>query len=353
MKINAHDIDNELLAKAFETKDYEVWLHEPFVAKGKQSDWPNKIARNEIKEKIHLFDDAVITGLPQIFWDYLAVRYSDEIKSEKGRAADFKNVVEVLSSFTGKIFITLFDPRDQFLLSLTCQNPKSIKCDKAIVDKLESILKRTIIISPSDIKNIIEVSGVDDNIKKQLLSRKNAISTHVFHMHSLYSTAPLRNSYQYETVYVGMGAQNKDRKKMIKDMISKHENVYTAGPLILGKNIPNLTLMARGPKSRLIISKNEVLRLTRDSRVNILTAEPGHIHWPTPRMYECLAGGTIPAIHPSFPSASLIPRTFERCAVNHIRDISTDKIWEAETYAIANEEILALQKMYPLDIIGL
>jgi len=243
MKINAHDIDNELLARAFESKGREVWLHEPFVAKGKQSTWPDKIARNEIKEKIHQFDEVVITGLPQIFWDYLAVRYPHEIKSDKGRAIDFFNTVDALTSFTGRIYITLFDPRDQFLLSLTCQNPKADACDKQIVSKLNAILSRAEIISPTNIKNVIQVSNIDLAVKEDLLSRKNLISTHVFHMHSLYQPVPLRNSYQYETVYVGMGAQNKHRKKTIKDMIHKHHNVYTAGPLMLGKNIPNLTLM--------------------------------------------------------------------------------------------------------------
>jgi len=349
LRISAHSIDTIATAKAFQKKGYEVWLHEAYVIQSKQSDWPNKIKRSEIQDNINQFDIVVVPGLPQTFWDYLFAYYPGEKDIEGSRGNDLTKTIDALYSFTGRILTLLYDPRDTFITATTCHHPKTLRCDSETIRKITSIFERTEIVTPIPILDILNASSISDIVRKEVLSRKNILCNYNFHQSSCYPLTTLRDTYQYETVYVGMGSQTKERKRMIKDMISKHHDVYTAGPIFL-KNIPNLTSIERDSKKRLIISKDEVLKLTRNSRVSILVSEPGHINWPTPRMYECLIGGTIPAIHPSFPSASLILRTFKRCAVDHIRDIPYDRSWEEDTYAIAKEEVDNLSKLRPLDI---
>jgi hypothetical protein len=350
LKICPHDIDHLTIAQSLQDKGYQVWLQEPFFQVARQSDWQNKIERAEIDEKINQFDMVVlITQSSKWFWDYVSWKLPGERKKKCGRGIDFLRTLEALYNYTGRILINITDPRDEYLEGLTVHHPKAASCDSEVVRKLSSVLSRSEIVSSTPISEVLNISSVSDIVRKDILSRKNILCSYSFNQSQHYSQVPLRDSYQYETVYIGEVDQTKERKNMVQSMIRKHSGSYTAGPIFL-KNIPNLTSIERDSKKRLIISKDEVLKLTRNSRVSILVSEPGHINWPTPRMYECLIGGTIPAIHPSFPSASLILRTFKRCAVDHIRDIPYDRSWEEDTYAIAKEEVDNLSKLRPLDI---
>lgn len=338
-RISPHDIEHIATADAFHKMGYEVWLHEGFVRKGKKSSWPKKIERNEIN-KIHQFDAIIVPPLSSGFWDYVAnpVKFLAEVKHGNKRGIDLLNTVEELHKFQGQIFFLIYDPRDEFILG-GCPRFHS-RLEHPIVNKLIDIYERIITVTPVPIEDIITFSSISDEMKTHILSKKNLICTYAWHQEQYYPTYSLRTSYQYETVYTGMASQNAKRKQIVTNMMKNHLSSFTAGPLSL-KGIPNL--------NKKMISKTDVWNHTQNSRVSIVTAEPGH-SWPTPRLYEALKCGTIPAIHSSCRFQHIIPETYERCCVNHISDIPTSREWEEETYQICLKEVTNLKNLYPLGV---
>jgi len=346
MKINPHDVDFIMLAKSLEQSGWEVWLQEPFT-RVKQSSWPRKIPRKD-SHRFKEFDAILVTGLATGFWDFSKYMLYSELFYEQQRAFDFFNSLENLYNFTGRIFGAFFDPREQYVLAYTCEHKYANLMRPEHLNQLKSIMSRTELITAVPIKKILDTLNLPQHVREDILSRPNFISTHPFHLHDLYTVNPLRDSYDYECVYVGVRLQNKARKDGIISMMKGVEGAYAAGPIVL-RGIKNLTLQERGPRASQLISKEEVWDYQRRSRVSILIAEPGHIDWPTPRLYEAVTCGTIPAIHPDYKSAGLIPKTASRCMVDHISKIPREREWEIETREIMLQELDDLKKV-PLGV---
>lgn len=341
MKVNPHDVDFIMLARALEMSGWEVWLQEPFT-RVKQSSWPRKIARSD-SHRIKEFDAVLLTGLATGFWEFSKYMLYSELQYNQVRAIDFFNTLENLYNFTGRVFGAFFDPREQYVLSYTCEHKYAHHMRKEDLDRLKSIMSRVELITAIPLKKILDTLDIPAHVKEDLLSRPNYVSTHPFHLHDMFSLTPLRDSYDYECVYIGVKLQTRSRKERVLSMVKGVDGVFTAGPIVL-RGVKNLTIAERGPRASHLITKQEVWEYQRRSRVSLLLGEPGHINWPTPRLYEAFACGSIPAIHPDYQSSSLIPRTAERCMVDHITKIPKDRAWEEETHAIMLSELEGLKK---------
>ena len=341
MKVNPHDVDFIMLARALEMSGWEVWLQEPFT-RVKQSSWPRKIARAD-SHRIKEFDAVLLTGLATGFWEFSKYMLYSELFYNQVRAIDFFNTLENLYNFTGRVFGAFFDPREQYVMAYTCEHKYAHHMKPEDLHRLKSIMSRVELITAVPLRTLLDTLDIKPHVKDELLSRPNYISTHPFHLHDLYSVRPLRESYDYECVYIGVKLQTKVRKDSVLSMVKGVDGVFTAGPIIL-RGVKNMTIEERGTRASHLITKQEVWDYQYRSRVSLLLGEPGHINWPTPRLYEAFTCGSIPAIHPAYRSASLIPRTASRCMVDHISKIPKERSWEEETYAIMLEELEDLKK---------
>lgn len=281
--INPHDVDNLALSSLLEKQGFEIWLHESFVTKKSLSSWKNKVLPRDL---VNFDADIAILNAGYWFIDYINSKYSPQYNDDDYRAIRFRLALQWLKKFKGEIYIFAVDPRKSFLRFFDFDINKDLRVKEIFnheeIHTLNSIIQNSKIIA------------ADKSIFPERLQHR-IIEVPYWTQVSI-NVIPELTDYKFDTVYVGVAAQTKYRKKLVQNFLDT-PNCYTAGNI----NLRNIESLTNYEKCSLI----DTLNFTKESKTSVICGELEHT-WLTPRVIQSLCSGTIASIHPEFNGSKYI-----------------------------------------------
>jgi hypothetical protein len=300
--VNPHDVESLALSSMLEKQGYEVWLHEPYKVKKSQSRYRKKIFHDQLRD---FKADMVLVNMGTFYVSYINKFYKADNKA-------FNDAMDFLINYEGPLYIFVTDPRKDFMKMFDITRdrfkPKDEQAER-YVDKIMDIFTKAKLIVPTDL--IVSEDKRDRCVTAEYWKLLD---------NPIYD---FNESYDYNSVYVGVKNQTTYRKKLVTEWMKDDPMSYTAGPINL-KGIESLTDYNR-------CTFEESLNYAKNSKTVLACSEANH-YWLTPRLIQSLVNGSIASIHPELPCRHLLPQDIlDEQTFGHISEFD-DRLLNKDVY---------------------